>query len=143
DILVDFAHRTIQASHEYIFLDKLHYLAAGGRMSKAGAFMADMFGVKPIVTPAADGAAKVGVVRKPKDQVGFALQKMREDLSLRDEATILLQYTDNQDRLISEVQPRIESQFPMAEVLVRPLSFTTGVHCGPGTWAIAYVPTLD
>ena len=141
--LAGFAHRAISACQEYIFLDKLQYLAAGGRMSKTGAFMGDMFGVKPIVTPAADGATKVGVVRKTRDQVKFAVKKLEEALSPSDGAIVMLEYTDNRDWLQNEVRPRIEAACPKAEILVRPLSFTTGVHCGPGTWAVAFLPPLD
>jgi len=32
----------------------------------------------------------------------------------------------------------VEREFPRAEVLVQPMSLTTGVHVGPGTWGIAY-----
>ena len=65
------------AAEEYVFLDRLRYLAAGGRLSRSGAFFGDMLHMKPVISPQAEGARKVGVVRDRAGQVRFALEKLR------------------------------------------------------------------
>jgi len=34
--------------------------------------------------------------------------------------------------------PQLQRLFPQAEILLAPLSLTSGVHMGPGTWSLAF-----
>ncbi|MFO7801798.1 MAG: DegV family protein [Desulfovermiculus sp.] len=77
--VIDFVHQACSHCREYIFLDRLTYLARGGRLSRPGAFFGDMLGMKPIVTPTSEGAVKVGVVRDSRGQRDFALKMLRRD----------------------------------------------------------------
>jgi DegV family protein with EDD domain len=138
--IIRFAHSACRLCNELVFLDQLKYLAAGGRISKSSGFFADMLKMKPVIRPGSDGAQKVGVVRNRRDQVAFALDRLRRDLVDATPVEILLQYTDNQDWVVSHVQPRIESLLPSARIRVAPMSLTAGAHMGPGTWAMAYLP---
>ena len=52
----------------------------------------------------------------------------------------MIEYTDNRQWVADAVQPRIQNAFPNAECLLQPMSLTAGVHMGPGTWAVAYLP---
>jgi DegV family protein with EDD domain len=135
-----FAKKAISHVHEYLFLDKLQFLAAGGRMSKTGAFFGDILRVKPIVSPFPDGAKKMGVARSAKDQVKFLFARLEEAISKDQEVTFLLQYTDNRAWLENEARQKIESRFPKARVIMQPLSLTSASHMGPGTWGVAYLP---
>lgn len=56
---------------------------------------------------------------------------------------ILLQHTDNEDRVVSRIQPQIQNLLPLARITVTPMSLTSGVHMGPGTWALAFLPDDD
>ncbi|MCP4668944.1 MAG: DAK2 domain-containing protein, partial [Deltaproteobacteria bacterium] len=49
--VVAFAKKAVLQCQEIVFLDKLQWLAAGGRMSKTGAFFGDVFHIKPVVSP--------------------------------------------------------------------------------------------
>ena len=138
--VIDYGRWAAENCREYIFLDKLQYLAAGGRLSKTSAFFGDMLKMKPVVSPQPEGAKKVAVVRHRKDQLEYALNRLAEGLDPLKEALIMLEYTDTEDWLRSQVKPIIEDRFPRAEVLCRPISLTTGSHVGPGSWAIAFMP---
>lgn len=138
DEVISFAREAVHRCHEYIFLDRLQYLAAGGRMSKTGAFFGDMMHMKPVISPQPDGARKVGLVRNRRDQKAFAVKKLAAGLKPDSRSVIWLEYTDNQDWIEHELRQEIEKQYPAAEVTVRPLSLTTGVHTGPGSWAVAF-----
>jgi len=137
--VVAFARSAVQKVQEYIFLDKLQFLAAGGRMSKTGAFFGDVLHVKPIVSPYPEGARKMGVVRSTRDQVKFAFRRLEQGLPKSREATLLLEYTDNREWLEGEIKPEIERRFPPVKVIMQLLSLTTAVHTGPGSWAIAFL----
>ena len=138
--VIDFARAAIQNVREYIFLDKLHFLAAGGRMSKAGAFFGDTLRIKPIVSPFSEGARKMGVVRSTKDQVQFAFRRLESELPKDRKATLLLEYSDNRDWLEKEIKPEIERRFPRVRVIMQLLSLTSAAHMGPGSWGLAFLP---
>ncbi len=140
--VVDFAKAAVDVCEEYVFLDKLQYLAAGGRLSKSSAFFGDLLHMKPVISPLAEGAKKVGVLRNQKDQVRFALEKLETAVSKDSKFFILLQYTDNKPWVSDVVLKKIEGLYPAAEIILQPLSLTSGVHMGPGTWAIAFIPDL-
>lgn len=133
------AKDVVQRVHEFIFLDRLQYLAAGGRMSKTGAFVGDMLHLKPIVSPFPDGARKMSVVRNKRDQVRFAFSRLQEAFGKGQDGVILLEYSDNPDWVGSEVLPGVVSRFPQVRVLFQPLSLTSATHTGPGTWGVAFL----
>jgi fatty acid-binding protein DegV len=140
---VDFAGRAAAACEEYIFLDTLSYLAASGRMSKTGAVFGDMLSLKPVVSPLPEGAKKVGMVRNRKDQIAFALKKLDTCADSGDHPLVMLEYTDNQSWVAGEIAPLVQNRLPDAKIIIHPLSLTTGVHTGPGTWGIAFLPVTS
>ena len=143
DSVVKYAEKAQTLVEELIFIEKLHYLARGGRISKTGAFFGDMLHVKPVVSPAPDGVKKVGVVRNTAQQINFALEKLEQAFDKTQCPLIMLQYTDNRRLVENEFKVAVEKAFPQAEVFLQPLSLTTGTHCGPGAWAMAYLPEVS
>lgn len=141
DSVIEFARRAVDECEEYVFLDRLQYLAAGGRLSKTSAFFGDMLHMKPIISPTAEGAKKVGVVRNQDEQVKFAFKKLDASIKKDLEAFIMLEYSDNRPWVEETVIKEVQRRYPLAEVILQPLSLTSGVHMGPGTWAVAwYLP---
>ena len=138
DAVIAFAVRAVDRCQEYIFIDKLQYLAAGGRMSKTGAFFGDMVRMKPVVSPQPDGVKRVGIVRNRRDQIAFALKRLAEFLRPDSRTDIWLEYTDNKDWLRTAVLPEIQKGYPLAKILVKPFSLTTGAHAGPGSWGLSF-----
>jgi len=142
DEVVAYAENTLEACRELVFLDQLKYLAAGGRISKAQGFFGDLLNVKPVITPLAEGVQKVGKVRKRAQQLPLARDYFAESIGADTKARILLQYTDNRDRITTQIQPALQSAYPRAAISLAPLSLTSGVHMGPGTWAMAVLPDI-
>jgi hypothetical protein len=146
EAVIAFARESAARCQEYVFLDKLQYLAAGGRLSRTSAFVGDMLHMKPIISPLAEGAKKMGVVRDQAGQLAFALEKLAAALGGGTEdkkALIMLEYTDNAAWVVGTVLPEITRRYPASEILLHPLSLTSGVHMGPGTWAVAFLPTRE
>ncbi len=134
----EYAGKLSQQAEEYVFIHELKYLVAGGRVSKAKGFFGDLLHMKPVICPGFEGVEKVGVVRNRDAQLDFACNKIEPHVSEGADLLVLLQYTDNKDWLTKVVEPRIRMQVPEAEILLVPLSLTSGVHMGPGTWSIAF-----
>jgi hypothetical protein len=138
--VIRFAREGAESCREYVFLDTLRYLAAGGRLSRTGAFFGDMFRMKPVISPLADGARKMGVVRNRREQLQFALDKLSADLDRNQRAIVMIEYTDNLAWVTQKAQPEIARRWPEAEIILHPMSLTSGAHMGPGTWAVAFFP---
>ena len=139
-LLRRFIEHTILQCNELVFLDTLHYLAAGGRLSKTRAFFGDLLHLKPVISPKADGACKEGVVRNRAEQIDFAVKRLRQVHAQADTVYVMLQFSDNLDWIQDAVVPRLKAEFSAIEIVVHPLSLTAGTHMGPGTWAMAYLP---
>ncbi len=135
--IVRYAEKCCRDVREYVFIDELEYLARSGRLSRAGGFFGDLLRMKPVISPMPGGVRKVGVVRSRKGQLEFALEKLEESALKYTNPVILLQYSDNKDWLQDTVRPQVRTLLPKAELLSVPLSLTSGVHMGPGTWGLA------
>jgi DegV family protein with EDD domain len=132
------ARAALARAEEYIFVERLEYLARGGRLSKAGAWLGDALGIAPVVSPYSDGARKVALLRKPADRLSFACKQLvRVFRKGQPKGYVLAQYTDNRRWVENTALPELRRVAPDAEIAVEPLSLTTGVHTGPGTWAVA------
>jgi len=139
DALIRFASAVMSRCEEYVFLDRLTYLAAGGRISRTGAFFGDMLSLRPVISPGAEGARKVGMVRDRRAQVDFARERLAEAGSQVPPPLILLEYSDNREWVETMVQRELNQASPDSEIRVTPLSLTSGVHMGPGTWGVAWL----
>lgn len=139
DQAVAFAETAVKNCQEYVFLEKLQYLAAGGRLSKTSAFFGDMLKMKPVISPQPEGAKKMGVVRNCKDQIKMALEKMAASLAPDSRALVMLEYSDNIVQ-VSEFRETLKRLYPRADIVLQPMSLTSGAHMGPGTWGVAFLP---
>jgi fatty acid-binding protein DegV len=139
--LTALASAALSRAEEYIFVERLEYLARGGRLSKTGAWFGDVLGLAPVVSPFPDGARKIALLRKPGDRLALACKQVRQAFAQGvGRGHILAQYTDNRDWVESRVVPRLREVAPAADIALGPLSITTGAHTGPGTWAVAMLP---
>jgi uncharacterized protein len=138
--IIAFARKAVRTCEEYVFLDKLQYLAAGGRLSKTGALFGDILKMKPVISPQPEGAKKVGTVKNQEDQVKFALTKLAASLKDNSHALIMLEYSDNKNWVNGTVKKTLAERYPQAEIILQPLSLTSGAHMGPGTWGVAFLP---
>jgi hypothetical protein len=138
--LAAFAQSALERAEEYIFVERLEYLARGGRLSKAGAWFGDALGLAPVVSPFADGARKVALLRKPEARLDFACERVKKGFAGSSPGYVLIEHTDNRRWIEREVLPRLKEVAPKATIEIGPLSLTTGVHTGPGTWAVAFLP---
>ncbi len=137
------AGRLCESVEEYVFIHEMKHLVAGGRVSWGKGFFADLLHMKPVISPHADGVMKITVLRNREAQLDFAMEKLGALEAEDDGLLILLQYTDNQEWLETTAEPKLRSLLPKAELMLLPLSLTSGVHMGPGTWSVAFGRNKD
>ncbi len=140
DAVLACARRLVDTSREYIFIDTLRHLVAGGRVSRTSGFFGDLLHRKPVVSQTKEGVRPVGTVRNRRAQLDFALNKVRTEIDASGKALLLLQYSDNRTWVAEVAKPQLQAFLPKAEMILTPLSLTSGVHMGPGTWALAFAP---
>jgi hypothetical protein len=99
-----------------------------------------MLNMKPVISPLPEGAKKVGMVRNQEDQVKMALAKLAASLKDDSHALIMLEYSDNKNWVNGTLKKTLAGRYPQAEIILQPLSLTSGAHMGPGTWGIAFLP---
>ena len=100
-----------------------------------------MLRVKPSISPAADGVKKDGTAKNRKGQLRFALDKFEDAFDEKDSPFVMLEYSNNRDWIANVARKEIKGRCPHAEIRLQPLSLTSAVHMGPGTWAMAYIPS--
>ncbi|MGE4561234.1 MAG: DegV family protein, partial [Desulfobulbus sp.] len=133
-----YAQQLVETCREYVFIDCLRYLTAGGRVNRASGFVGDLLQMKPVISPMPEGVRKMGVVRTPGAQLAFARQRLEEEVDEPATTLVLVQYSDNRAWVEEQVVPMVRESAPSAECHVVPLSLTSGVHMGPGTWSLAF-----
>ncbi len=141
--VIDFAREAVAQSREFVFLDQLKYLAAGGRISKTRGFFGDLLNMKPVISPTHQGAVKEAVLRNREEQLAFALERLEQGMDRQIASLVMLQYSDNRSWVEDTAAAQVRSLLPAAEILLRPLSLTSGAHMGPGTWAVAFLPCFS
>ncbi len=138
DDVVRFAESVYDRTDEYIFPERLEYLAASGRLSRTGALFGDMVGLAPVVTPTREGAKPRGATLNAKAQTEFLMKRLRKASEKTGLLFILLEYSDNRAWVENEIETTVRRKFPNIEILMQPLSLTSGVHIGPGSWGTAW-----
>ena len=135
--LAQYAEHQIETCREYLVIDNLQYLRQSGRIGRVKAAFADFFSVKPIVGHGLDGAITYGKVRSHDAAIRDIVDRVADhpgDGTL----IIMVEYTDNLDWLMSQVVPQLAASLPAkTEIVLSPLSSTSAVHMGPGTWGVA------
>jgi hypothetical protein len=135
-----FAEAQAASAREYLVLDTLAYLSRTGRVGRVKAALAGALGVRPIVGHGGDGAVTRGKVRSHADALDFIAERLAAHPGTGP-LLVLLEHTDNRAWL-DEVRARLAAGLPAdTEFVVAPLSSTSSVHMGPGTWGVAVTRT--
>lgn len=127
----------------YIAVDTLEYLKRGGRVTAAGAALGTALGIKPILTIQGgklDAFAKVRGMNKCEAKI---IDAIRNDLNTRfadvpkEEMHIFTAGTFVNEDAAKDWNEAIRASFPgYDDINYFPLSFSIGVHIGPGSLAL-------
>ncbi|MGG0852989.1 DegV family protein [Bacillus paralicheniformis] len=123
---------------EHIFtVDDLTYLARGGRISKASAFVGGLLNIKPLLHVEDGKLVPLEKIRGKKKLLRRMIELMKErsvDLSGQ---TVGISHGDDEETA-EEVKRMIETEFQPGEIVINMVGSAVGAHSGPGTLAVFF-----
>jgi fatty acid kinase/fatty acid kinase fatty acid binding subunit len=131
-----YINKQIATCREYVVIDNLVFLQRSGRVGKIKAAFANLLSLKPIVGHGDNGAITYAKVRSHASAIDEIINRISGhpgDGSL----LLMVEYTDNR-KWTESVKSRLADALPQdTEIVVSPLSSTSAVHMGPGTWGVS------
>ncbi len=116
-----------------ILFDTLKYLAKGGRIGKARAFLGSLLNVKPLLTIKEGELGPSGQVRTRAKGVDLLVDFAKNAGEIEDLAVLYSTTLDDAQNLVERLSP----QFPKERIILSRLGSALGVHGGPGVLAVA------
>lgn len=124
---------------EHLFtVEDLDYLAKGGRVSKASAFLGGLLNIKPILNVEDGKLVPIEKLRGKKKVFRRIIELMQERGSAMNEQIIGISHADNEETAL-EVKAMIEEAFHPKEVYISSIGSAIGAHTGAGTIAIFFL----
>ncbi|MDQ1004138.1 DegV family protein with EDD domain [Neobacillus niacini] len=139
-ILKDVLFRSQHMEHLFTVED-LDYLAKGGRVSKASAFLGGLLNIKPILNVEDGKLVPIEKIRGKKKVYRRIVELMKERGVSFDDQTVGISHADTEDTVL-EVKAMIEEELHPKEVFITSIGSTVGAHTGPGTIAIFFLNKL-
>jgi len=131
------------ATHmEHLFtVDDLDYLAKGGRVSKASAFLGGLLNIKPLLNVEDGKLVPIEKIRGQKKLLRRIIEVMAERGASFEQQTIGISQADAMDTAL-EMKKLIEEELHAKEVIITDIGAVIGSHTGFGTIAIFFLNKL-
>lgn len=135
--------RHMAANMEHLFtVEDLDYLAKGGRVSKASAFIGGLLNIKPLLHVEGGKLVPIEKHRGRKKVFRRMMELMDERGTNLSEQTIAISHGDDEATAL-EVKAMIEKQFKPKNVEIHMIGSVIGSHAGPGTIALFFLSKLN
>ncbi|NHM33680.1 DegV family protein [Neobacillus terrae] len=127
---------------EHLFtVEDLEYLAKGGRVSKASAFLGGLLNIKPLLNMEDGKLVPLEKLRGKKKLLRRMLDVMKERGSQLDQQVIGISHADDLETAV-EVKTLIMEEFGPKDVYISSIGSVIGAHTGAGTIAIFFLNQL-
>lgn len=134
----------------YITIDTLDYLKKGGRVTPAGAALAKILNLKPILTIQGEKLDAFSKCRGLKQAKTIMLNALKNDLETRlggydpenPSVWIAVAHSENEEAAKC-FAAEIREVFPNSDIHIDPLPLSISCHIGPGSLAIACSKKID
>lgn len=127
-----------QHTESLVTVNDLDYLAKGGRVSKASAFVGGLLNIKPIINMEDGKLIPIEKIRGKKKVLHRLIELMKERGDHLDLQLVGISHADNEET-VQEVKAMIESEFHPASITITDIGSAIGAHTGPGTIAIFFL----
>lgn len=141
EILNDVLFRTKHMEHLFTVAD-LDYLAKGGRLSKASAFLGGLLNIKPLLNVEDGKLVPLEKIRGQKKLFSRMIALMEERGALLNEQVIGISHADCEETALA-MKEMMEAEFHPKAVYISDISASIGAHTGPGTIAIFFLNQLQ
>lgn len=131
------------SSHmEHLFtVEDLDYLAKGGRVSKASAFLGGLLNIKPLLNVEDGKLVPIEKIRGKKKLMNRIIEVMKERGVRFEEQTVGISHADVETTAL-EMKQLIQTELHAKEVTITEIGGVIGSHTGPGTIAIFFLNEL-
>ena len=128
------------ATHtEHLFtVDDLEYLAKGGRVSKASAFLGGLLNIKPLLNVEDGQLVPIEKIRGKKKLLNRIIEIMSERGADFEQQMVGISHADDEQTAL-ELKTRFENELHVKEVIITDIGAVIGSHTGPGTIAIFFL----
>jgi DegV family protein with EDD domain len=137
DDVVQRVRQAVSHTKIYVSVATMEYLVRGGRVSRTRGLIANLLGLKPILTINDEGR----VVAAAKTRGGDSAERKIFDLIRRDAVTLRnLRFAvthANAHELAEHYAQQIRREFEVQDVMIVEASPALGAHAGPGAVAVA------
>ncbi|MEH7304737.1 DegV family protein [Neobacillus drentensis] len=137
EILEDVLFRSQHMEHLFTVED-LDYLAKGGRVSKASAFLGGLLNIKPILNVEDGKLVPIEKIRGKKKVMRRIIDIMKARGADMEKQVIGISQADC-DETAAEMKAMIEEEFHPFEVMITSIGSAIGSHTGAGTIAIFFL----
>lgn len=134
----------LTAKHmEHLFtVEDLDYMARGGRVSKASAFIGGLLNIKPLLHVEDGKLVPIEKIRGRKKVIKRMIEVMGERGETLAAQTIAISHSDDEATAL-ELKQLIEEQFHPKSIEIHRIGSTIGAHVGPGTLALFFLNKLS
>ncbi len=133
----------IPKSHASFVIDKLDFLAAGGRCSAIEAFGANLLGLKPCIEVSTSEHGKMGVNKKYRGKFNKVCIDYMNDIITKygevDTARAFVTHAGCDEELVQSVKDALVEKNIFDEVHITRASCTISSHCGPNTLGVLFM----
>ncbi|MEH7122139.1 DegV family protein [Bacillus sp. JJ1532] len=136
-ILEDITYRCKHMEHLFTVHD-LDYLAKGGRVSKASAFLGGLLNIKPLLNVEDGKLVPIEKHRGKKKLLRRIIELMKERGENFDRQVIGISHADDEETAF-EIKELIVQEFNVKEVFISSIGASIGSHTGSGTIAIFFL----
>lgn len=128
---------------EHLFtVDDLDYLAKGGRVSKASAFLGGLLNIKPLLNVEDGKLVPIEKLRGKKKLLRRVIELMAERGTALDKQVIGISHAQCEDTVM-ELKEMMEKELSIKHVYISSIGSAVGSHTGPGTFAIFFLNELN
>lgn len=128
---------------EHLFtVEDLDYMARGGRVSKASAFLGGLLSIKPILHVEDGKLIPIEKIRSHKKVIKRLVDLLEERGDHLEEQIIAISHGDVEEVAI-ELKQLIEERFHPRDIEIHLIGSTIGAHVGPGTIGIYFLNKLS
>lgn len=130
--------KALASQMEHLFtVEDLDYLAKGGRVSKASAFVGGLLSIKPILNVEDGKLVPIEKIRSRKKAIARMLDLMQERGGNFSDKIVGISHSDDPS-LADEVKASIQDKLAPKSIQTTMIGSVIGSHVGPGTIAIFF-----
>ena len=123
--------------HFFAMLDTLEFLARGGHVPKAAAWLGHLVGVRPILTAPRGDVKRITQARSRRSAIQKILSLVERNNPERRPIQALVMHAEALDEA-NNLADNLRRRFPCEELEITQFSPVMGTHSGPGVVGVAY-----